>query len=257
MARRKEPQQIEPDLPPGRAIPQLESLLGRLQRFKGRTSRDVEQEAMEWTNYAATVISHAFGNPSPNLSHFHHAKWAGQHNMMGISAAQQERNLVARIQAFEALLKSCVAELRLLLPPSELKGAYSAGDEYDFYRDLKNIVSWAQRSVFIIDPYLDENTFDLYVERAAPAVEVRMLTDKASSTLVTVAGKFARRGKFQLRRSSDTHDRHIFVDDRGWVIGQSIKQAAQKKPTYIVELHDPSQLRGIYENIWASSTVTV
>lgn len=257
MTRPKEPQQIKPDLPPKRAIPELESLLERLQPFKGRTFHEVEQGEMEWINYAEAVISHAFGDPSQNCSRFRLAAWAGRHSMVGISEAQRDRNLAERIQAFEAYLKSCIAELRLSLPPSEVKGAYSAGDEYDFYRDLKNIISWAQRSVFIIDPYLDEDIFDLYVERIAPAVDVRILTDKVSSTLVTVAEKFARRGKFQLRGSPDTHDRHVFIDDRGWIIGQSIKHAAQKKPTYIVELHDPSQLCGIYENIWASATVIV
>jgi hypothetical protein len=43
----------------------------------------------------------------------------------------------------------------------------------------------------------------------------------------------------------------------GWVIGQSIKDAARKKPTYIVEHAGAATMKGIYEGIWASAAVVV
>jgi hypothetical protein len=48
----------------------------------------------------------------------------------------------------------------------------------------------------------------------------------------------------------------LFVDHRCWVIGQSIKDAAKKKPTYIIEVAEAEQ-RSIYEPIWKSATALI
>jgi hypothetical protein len=49
------------------------------------------------------------------------------------------------------------------------------------------------------------------------------------------------------------------VDDRGWSVGQSIKDAAKRKPTYMVELSFGliPAIRKIYEDIWAKAAVVV
>ena len=53
------------------------------------------------------------------------------------------------------------------------------------------------------------------------------------------------------------HDRVLFVDQRGWVIGQSIKDAAAKKPTYLIELNEPSLTADgeIHNRIWAAARI--
>ncbi len=53
--------------------------------------------------------------------------------------------------------------------------------------------------------------------------------------------------------------RVLFVDQRGWIIGQSIKDAAKKKPTYLDELEDPSLTaeRDIHDKIWTSATSVI
>ena len=61
------------------------------------------------------------------------------------------------------------------------------------------------------------------------------------------------KGTFEVKESSDVHDRGIFCDlDKGWVMGQSIKDGA-KKPTYLVKLQEPKKLKGIYDQIWNTS----
>ena len=84
-----------------------------------------------------------------------------------------------------------------------------------------------------------------------------MLTSQVSDLLRVVAEKFAMRGNFELRSSKDVHDRVAFADDRCWVICQSIKDAAKKKPTYIVEHSSATSMKGIYEAIWTSAAVVV
>jgi hypothetical protein len=51
----------------------------------------------------------------------------------------------------------------------------------------------------------------------------------------------------------------VFFDQRGWVIGQSIKDAARKKPTYLVELGEPLRTvaRDIYNQIWGKAAVVM
>ncbi|MGO9449850.1 MAG: hypothetical protein ACLQDV_02215, partial [Candidatus Binataceae bacterium] len=65
--------------------------------------------------------------------------------------------------------------------------------------------------------------------------------------------KYSAGGNLDFRTSASIHDRVLFVDDRVWVSGQSIKDAANKKPTYIVELDEPS-MRKIYEPIWTAGS---
>jgi hypothetical protein len=48
----------------------------------------------------------------------------------------------------------------------------------------------------------------------------------------------------------------IFVDQRVWACGQSLKDAAKKKPTYIVEI-DEALMRLVYEAIWAASQAII
>ncbi|MGH7838955.1 MAG: hypothetical protein ACREQC_14180, partial [Candidatus Binataceae bacterium] len=63
----------------------------------------------------------------------------------------------------------------------------------------------------------------------------------------------------ELRSSADVHDRAVFLDERCWVIGQSIKDAARKKPTYMIELDEPllGVARDIYDRLWTAATVVI
>jgi hypothetical protein len=95
------------------------------------------------------------------------------------------------------------------------------------------------------------------MENLNPLVTVRVLTQRVADPLRLVAEKFSRHGNFELRSGGDVHDRVVFSDDRCWVIGHSIKDAARNKPTYIVEHSGATAMKGIYEPIWAAATVVV
>lgn len=68
---------------------------------------------------------------------------------------------------------------------------------------------------------------------------------------------YAKSRPLELRSSADVHDREVFLDQRGWVIGQSIKDAARRKPTYLIELDEPllSAAKDIHNRIWAAATI--
>ena len=259
MPSRKAAVEKPPTLGPERALKALTQQLDSLQKLKNRNYDEANSDEMEWTHLTHQIIEAAFGEPSSALRGFFMAKSAGVHNIMGISAGQRQINFQERIKQYEALLRGLISTLRLQLPEEEIKGVYAPGEEYDFYRDLSSLIQTATGEVFIVDAYLDEQVFNLYVGKVPPKVTVRILSNKIGSNVATVAGMYAKSRPLALRLSSDIHDRAVFVDQHGWVIGQSLKDAARKKPTFIIELDEPSltQLRDAHNRIWAAAKVVI
>jgi hypothetical protein len=257
--RTSKPQPKGPDWPPERTLRILKHQLEALQKLKNRAHREAHDDEQLWAQVTEGALIHGFGQDSHNVHHFYGARSAGIHNLMGISDHQQQLNFQQRIAGYEATVKSSIAETEAGLPEAEVKGAYAAGDEFAFYKELKDTVAAATKDIFIVDNYLNTEFFELYVEPIRPGVPVRILTDKIAGNLLAVAGKYAGRGDFELRSSADVHDRHVFVDGRGWMIGQSIKDAAKKKPTYMVEIGAAvaPTLQKIYEDIWARALQVV
>jgi len=136
---------------------------------------------------------------------------------------------------------------------------YGPGNEYAFYVDLATEIAQAQVSVLIVDAYLDEDLFNLYVSKIPSTASTRILSMKFGVNVETVAAKFASQQPVGLRKTNQIHDRHIFIDGRGWVIGQSIKDAGKTKPTYLIELSEPtlSAARTVHESLWNLATVVI
>jgi hypothetical protein len=255
--------------PPERSRALLHERLTELGALKTRRfNAEVKAAEKQWEHLTSAILQRAFDPTSANHLKFRRALKEGQSGStsfqpyggrppVGPSPAQEQTWFSARCDALETLLKSLIQELELSIPQAEIKGAYAPGDHYEFYRDLKSIVEKGAKSLFIIDNYLDVQLFDVYMERVSPSVDIRVVTDQLRGPVQAVAQKFASRGQFELRTSKDAHDRHVFVDNRGWVIGQSIKDAAVKKPTYIIELDNPSAHRTVYEQIWVTATPVV
>jgi len=148
--------------------------------------------------------------------------------------------------------------LKLDLPEPEIQGVFETGQEYELYRAVKTILSSAATEIFIVDPYISAEMFDVYAGSIPRKVGFRLLSNQGNvpAAVMGLAQKYASGGNFQLRSSTSIHDRVLFADDRVWVCGQSLKDAAKKKPTYIVEL-DESLMRRIYEDLWANATPVV
>jgi len=244
------------DWSPDKMYVALQKQLAALDNFRGRNYREVENEEQGWVNLTLNILTHGFSEGSNNVKQFHQAKWAGEHHM-NMHEGEIQRNFDARIEAFAAMLRSTIAELEMMLPQPEIAGVYESRDEYRFYRDLKTVVGFAAQELFVIDNYLDTQLFDVYMENINPCVMVRVLTNQVGDPLRLVSEKFAKRGNFELRSSKEVHDRVVLADDRCWVIGQSIKDAARKKPTYIVEHSGSAAMRAVYKLIWAGATTVV
>jgi hypothetical protein len=247
------------DLPPERAYAALNAQLEKLQTLKGRNYAEAKAEEDEWWQSTEKLVIRSFGSESTNNSNFRNAMFAGEHYAIVDDVVPHERyqnNFEARQRSYEAVLKSCIAELEIDLPEKEIKGAYEPGQQYEYYSDVKTCLTLAHREIFIIDPYLDTDIFDVYANAITRAVHFRLLTANVPANVQTLAQKYAAGGNLEFRQSLSIHDRVLFADDRVWVSGQSLKDAARKKPTYIVELDEPS-MRRTYEPIWNSASTLI
>ena len=135
---------------------------------------------------------------------------------------------------------------------------YDAGKEYDFFVDLKGILSGASDEIFIVDAYMDGAAFDAYVGGVSSVRSVRVLCNNYANDVATYAKKYAAQtgATVEIRKTRDIHDRVIFLDRSDcWIVGASIKDAG-KKPTYLIPLtpqFSPQKL-AIYEGIWSGAT---
>ena len=118
-------------------------------------------------------------------------------------------------------------------------GAFGPGAVYDFMRAFRELLSSATNSLLIVDPYLDATVFDAYVSAAGDAVAIRLLLRDRDGALKPALSAFVAQSKraVEARHAAALHDRVVFVDERSaWVLGQSIKDAARTKATYLAPL---------------------
>lgn len=259
-SRKSQPPTTPADLTPERAYTALSAQMESLQRLKDRDYRDAKNDEDEWESLTEKLAIRAFGSDSANVRNFYRARSAGVHQLVpyggGVPHFRLQSNFEKRIQAYEAFLKSSLSELKLDLPEIGIKGVYEPGQEYEFYRDLKSILGMATKEIFIIDPYTDTEMFDLYASSIPRSVTFRLLTAEVPAAVLSIAQKYASGGNLQFRSSNAIHDRVVFVDDRVWLSGQSLKDAAKRKSTYIVE-HDASLMRQIYEDAWDNASPVI
>ncbi|MFC3108469.1 hypothetical protein ACFOFO_10920, partial [Undibacterium arcticum] len=81
---------------------------------------------------------------------------------------------VTNIAKLMGILHRAIADLELEVPtlPSQ---TFGPGAVYDFLKTLRDLLASATKSIFIVDPYLDEQIFDAYLSTVSPNVAVRLL----------------------------------------------------------------------------------
>jgi hypothetical protein len=158
------------------------------------------------------------------------------------------------------ILHRAVADLRwkLMGKPGAVVGP---GAAYDFYKALRDTLQSAASSLFIIDPYMDDEVFD-YLSGVSPGVAVRLLTMHKPAPVKAAMPKFLLQYPMQMGARQappkSLHDRVVFVDGTScFVLGQSIKDAAKKSTTYLAPLSGDlvADKLAAYEAVWTSATV--
>ena len=213
---------------------------------------------------AATAPDFALFSPTSRL----HMEWLGKatalvtrwDSMEGISLRSSVNYLgiplirESNIAQIFSILHRAIASLELDIPtlPNQ---AFGPGAVYDFMKTLRDLLASAVQNILIVDPYLDDQIFDAYLSAISPMVSVRLLAREYAAALKPALEKFVAQNKMnvEIRHSKSIHDRVVFLDNVScWVLGQSIKDAAKSKPTYIAPLSsDAAQLKKAdYDQIW-------
>jgi len=180
MARTGKQQPRGPDWSPDQTLRVLRNQLVELQDLKDRVYTEAANDVQVWVQVTEAALIHGFGQDSHNVGHFYRAGSAGLDSIHGVSDHQQQLNFQERINGYEATVKGSIAEIQAGLPEADVRGAYAAGDEFAFYKELKDTVAAATKDIFIVDNYLSTEFFELYVEPIRPGVPVRILTDRQS-----------------------------------------------------------------------------
>lgn len=172
--------------------------------------------------------------------------------------SEQDDRYIESIEWYEMKIDAFVYEVKLVQESKNAKSnqnskekTYSDKEEYDIYKDLKNIFNSAKKSILIVDPYVDETLYSLYIDKISSEIKVRILTKQPTPVFIQVGEKLAKKRFIKIVDSRLIHDRCLFVDDKCWVIGSSIKDAAKSKPTTLIELSTGrDKLFSMHEDFW-------
>ena len=229
---------MEPEL----LLAQLRALFERVPDFE--TYTPTSKDHMIWLGQAHALVSRWNTLEAISLK--------GAADFLPIDLMRD--NNVAKIYG---IIQRAIADLELTVPDAT-SSVFKAGEVYDVFRALNKVIGSAEKSIFIIDPYLDDTIFNHYLIARKPNVSVRLLLSKNADQLKPAAEKYITQfGKvLEVKKTRAVHDRVIFIDGYVcWVLGQSLSHAAQAKPTYLAPLSPDVITAKLeeYDRIWAGA----
>lgn len=132
---------------------------------------------------------------------------------------------------------------------------FAAGETHSFDKYVRQLLLSATSYVRIVDSYVDERVFDNLLDQVPKAARIRLLYGKSHNVFDQRALRFGREfTKFMMKQKNGLHDRFIIVDSAAYILGPSLKDAADKSPATLVKLgvKDSERLIKFFDNLWKS-----
>ncbi len=109
------------------------------------------------------------------------------------------------------------------------QGIFYDGQVFDAWRFVSDLVRSAERSIILIDNYIDDSVFSLFAKRAE-SVEVTILTRNIPKELKTDIQKFHQQyPRIAVRKLDTVHDRFLIIDEIDlYHFGASLKDLGKK-----------------------------
>ena len=128
------------------------------------------------------------------------------------------------------------------LPPRE--GIFVDGQIYDAFELIERLIKSAQKSILLIDNYVDESVLTMMSERQA-GVHIDIYTKQISKALQLAEKHFnTQYGDLTLHTTLTCHDRFLIIDDTTmYLIGASLKDAGKR--LFAFTQMDASQIQAI------------
>lgn len=161
--------------------------------------------------------------------------------------------------------KVCITEggisyIESLLPDSFSKQSshlmiFNSGETHSFDKFLRSIFKKSKKTVDIADTWVDGNIFDRLLDQISNTVQIRFLYTNDAGGFENKKDRFAKEYNFQNKKVNNFHDRFIVVDGVGYIIGPSLKDAADKKPAIVVALSqaDSQKLQNLFNGLWSGN----
>jgi hypothetical protein len=174
-------------------------------------------------------------------------------------------NWVKAVRQIQGQVLDVIEELKLDLELSgraDIGSAYSPGDAYKYFADLKSIIGSAQSDIFLIDPYFDGEAFNNYLACVVSGIEVRIFANKHAQEVKAYIDKHKIQfnSNIEVRKNKNLHDRLVIIDRSDcWITGGSLNHGGMKSPSYLIPVGTElaNGKLSMYDIIWNDSKSTV
>jgi hypothetical protein len=127
---------------------------------------------------------------------------------------------------------------------------------HSFDKFLRKVLAEAKSQVLIADSYVDGTIFDTVLDVIPKTTTVKLTYAHKSGNFDQRATRFAGEyQKFAVRKYKWLHDRFMVVDDAGYILGPSIKDAALKYPALVTVLDSKAKrlLQSFFDDLWSKA----
>jgi hypothetical protein len=125
---------------------------------------------------------------------------------------------------------------------------------HSFDKYLRGKFAAARTEVSIADAYVDETIFDTVLDAIPSSIPFKLLYSRAMGTFPAKAARFSKQWtEFSFKQHKHLHDRFMIIDNAGYVLGPSIKDAASNSPAIVVELdsNEKRLLKNFFNELWS------
>lgn len=140
------------------------------------------------------------------------------------------------------------------------EGIFFAGQYFDALSKAEEILSKANRSIWIIDQYINPDVLNLLSSKKS-SVEAKILTKDVPVAVKTAAAAFNKQyGNLSIRTSQAFHDRFTIIDDAEFYhFGASIKDLGNRGFMFsrLEESHIIDALRSKWNEEWGKATQVI
>lgn len=129
-------------------------------------------------------------------------------------------------------------------------------DTHSFDKFLRKLFANAKCKVLIADSWVDETIFDNVIDSIAKTLVINLLYGQKRGVFDSRIIRFKKEySKFITKKYKDLHDRFIIIDDIGYILGPSIKDAASNSPALVVSLgkKDSITLSNFFQSLWINT----
>lgn len=188
---------------------------------------------------------------TPNPSYYHRACSEGW-----LKPTDKQGTFTVTDKGYEHLESIQVSGTGRTNTSSTKLDIFTTGKTHNFDKFLRTVFSAATTEVLIADSYVDETIFDNLLDQIPENIPISLLYGNKQGSFAPRAKRFGSQYRgFIAKSHGSLHDRFMIVDDIGYIIGPSLKDAARKSPATVVQLNltDTKKLKKFFGSFWAQA----